>query len=293
MYHTHSAAPAPKTVLVDLAGLEAVRARPTLVNYVRQLLQRRRFIVADGRAGAYKASRDYRLGKVWVIVNPLLDAALYGVIFGVILQTTRGIDNFIGFLILGVTFIGFLTGMLNAGNGLIRASRGMIASFSFPRAALVFSQSVKCTIDYIPPAIIAILIAILAQIDKPVSGTLPLIIPVFLLIIIFGTGLIFLCALGTALFPDLGALIRIASRAWIYSSGVFFSIDRFVSHPALHAVMTYNPGNIYLTAVRDVVLYNRVPSLGDWYFMVAWAIGTFSVGFLYFWLCEERYESVK
>lgn len=279
--------------IVNNEKLRQIETRPPFIDYLIQLHQRRHFILLDAKTRAFSSNKDLKLGKLWIVAKPLLNALLYGLMFGFILQTSRGIENFVGFLVIGITFFGFLTSLLNQGTGILRNSRGMISAFRFPKAALIFSVSYRELLDSIPSAIIAILVALLMQFSTPITWTILLVIPLFLLLHIFGTGLMFIGARITAQVPDFRVLIQLGGRAWFFVSGVFFSIDRFVNHPELKALMEANPAYVFLTALREATMYGIAPDLLTWLVLFVWSLGTFSIGFLLFWQGEARYIGVK
>lgn len=281
------------TVYVDDNEFLKLHNRPGLASYIKALWGRRFFIYADARGKAFQTNRDYYLGKFWLIASPLLDAAMYGVIFGLLLQTSRGIDNFIGYLIIGVIFFSFLSKYLNSGTNLIRSSKNMITAFQFPRASLVLSQSIRMFLDSILPALVAIVAALAMQLDQLPSFKILWVIPAFLLIHIFGTGLMFLVTRLCFQIADVEALIRIVQRAWFYGSGVFFSIERFATHPTVQEIMLANPAYQFLMVVRNATIYDTGPSLGTIGYLVAVSFGTLIVGFIYFWRGEESYGSVQ
>lgn len=286
---TSPAATAIAPVLINEANLCSFRTRLSLLEYVRQIHRRRHFIVLDARTRAFQKNRDYRLGQFWLVVSPLLDSAMYALIFGYILNTGHGVNSFLGYLVLGVSYFAFLTGFINTGAGLVQSSRNMIQSFSFPRASLVLSAGIRCMIDNIAPAIVGVIAAILFQIGEPLHWTAIMIVPIFLLMHIFGIGIMFLTARLTAILLDFRALLTIFNRLWFYGSGVFYSIDRFALPYFLSTAMTHNPAYVFLSAIRGSVLYGQLPSLATWQALVAWSVGTFVVGFVWFWRGEETY----
>ena len=83
------------TVVVDAAPLGVVGARPSLRDYVLSLFRYRSFILFDSRSRIAGAASTNALGRIWMILNPILDGAAYFLVFGVLLQTGRGIENFI------------------------------------------------------------------------------------------------------------------------------------------------------------------------------------------------------
>ena len=107
--------------LVHVDGLHPVGGRPALTIYIRTLWGRRHYIWADSRARVASGTNGTALGTGWLVVKPLLDAGVYLVIFGMILKTDRGIDNFIGYLLVGVLMFGFTAKSLSTGAKIGRA----------------------------------------------------------------------------------------------------------------------------------------------------------------------------
>ena len=186
-----------------------------------------------------------------------------------------------------------MTALVNGGQSLIQTSKNLIQAFSFPKAALVFSQSLRYFIDNLPALLVAIVVGLITQWQKPLSWTIVLVIPLTLLMWAFGTGLMFIVARITAFLPDFKVLISVGIRAWFFSSGIFFPLERFAHSPTLYQIFSLNPGYIFLTAVRDCVLYATVPSVGTWLTLLAWGLGTLVVGLIFFWGAEERYINVR
>lgn len=90
--------------VVELSELYLVGRRSPLVTYIHQLWQQRHFIWVDARAKTPDSQRDTFLGNAWLIVKPMFDAIIYFLVFSLPLQTSRGVDNFIDYLAIGVTF---------------------------------------------------------------------------------------------------------------------------------------------------------------------------------------------
>lgn len=275
--------------IVSPEGLSTLNPRPSLPTYLKQLWQRRFFIGAEARSKALRSTRDYRLWKMWLIVNPILDVAFYGFLFGVLFQTSRGIENFLGYLVIGILFMRMMSGLVSTGSGLITKSKSMIRTFAFPRASLVFSQTLRAAIDNVLPAVVGLTLAMLVQWGQFPHWPIIFVIPLYILLHLFGCGLMFIAARLTAEVPDLKAVMGIVTRAWFFLSGVMFSLDRFSHVPVIQELMSHNPAYIFLTAIRDSSIYQTAPSLETWGILCAWTFGTLLVGFVYFWGAEEKY----
>jgi len=202
-------------------------------------------------------------------------------------------DNFIGFLTIGVIYLKFATGGLSAGTSIIRGSKGLISSFNFPTAAVPISTTIKQMIDHAIPAMVAIIGALLFQLDKGIPWTIILVVPLYFLIHCFSLGCMFIVGRATAFIPDLKSVVGIINRGLFFISGVFFDLSKFDKNPHIQEIMQANPIYQFLTAVRQLVLDGEVPPLGTWLYIAAWSFGVLIIGYFYFWQAEERYAVVK
>ena len=277
------------TVDVASSGLKVLNMRPPFFEYIRDLWRRRRYILAEAKAGTLRVDRDFRLGRLWLIFQPLCDAAIYIIMFGFLLKTSRGIENFIGFVTIGIVYFGFISRMMLLGSGLLRSQKNMIVSFKFPRAAVPLSKAISQSIECLPAAAVAICVGLIAQWNTRLHWSLLLVPLVYILIMVFGTGLLLITARITVFLPDVKPLLAMVTRFWLYGSGVFYSVEHFVSNEDVIALMESNPAFIYLSAVRDLALYGNVPSLGIWLQMVSWSFGILIFGIAFFWQAEENY----
>lgn len=292
----------PRRILeVDAGDLTPVLARPSLPTYLAQLWQRRHFVMADARAQVASTSRSNLLGSAWLVLNPLLNGAVYFVIFGLVLSADRGIENYPGYLIVGVFLFQYTIHSLVQGSRAVTGGRALIRSFAFPRAALPIAVVVRQTIRFVPALVtMLVLVAALPFVLRLVNpGGAPvelrltwlwLLLPAVLVLqLLFNTGLALLAARATARIPDLTQLFSLVARFWLYASAVFFSIDRFAAYPALHAVMAANPMFLVLDIARDLLLYAALPAWQSWAVLGAWSGGLAVVGTVVFWWGEETY----
>ncbi|WP_298886875.1 ABC transporter permease [uncultured Serinicoccus sp.] len=263
--------------------------RPTLSSYLRQLWRRRHFITAEARAKAFSGNRDMLLGNLWLIGVPILQGLAYYLIFGLILRTSRGIENFTGFLLVGIFLFRFTMASLQQGIVVMSQNRGMTSAFSFPRAAVPLSVLLRETLSMLPVLATLVLLLLTVPPGTQVTWTWALFPLVFGLQVLFNTGIIMYTArLGSAL-PDLRHVVAFVGRMWFYMSGVFFSLDRFVSEGVWLSVLQANPLYMVLDMSRDLLLYDTVPDTSSWLFLSLWAVITPLLGFWYFWQGEETY----
>ncbi|MFB7507591.1 ABC transporter permease, partial [Streptomyces broussonetiae] len=119
-------------------GLAVSGARPSLAEYVRQLWGRRHFILAFSQAKLTAQYSQAKLGQLWQVATPLLNAGVYYFIFGVILHASRGLsqDVYIPFLVTGVFVFTFTQSSIMSGVRAISGNLGLVRALHFPRASL-------------------------------------------------------------------------------------------------------------------------------------------------------------
>jgi teichoic acid transport system permease protein len=275
--------------VVSTGRLTQVGARPPIRTYLAQLWSRRHFLWAEARAKATSGTRETLLGQAWLVINPILTGLAFYVIFGVVLQSSRGIPNFLGYLVIGVFLFQFTSQCVTSGAKSIQSGRNLIRAFAFPRASLPLSTVIRGVLNLIP-TLGAMFFLIVALPEQEQWTAAAMLFPVVLLLqLLFATGLALFLARLTSILPDLNQLIGLAMRFWLYGSAVFFSIDRFEEIPWLVGIMRANPMFMVLDASRDCLLYGEVPAFSTWLSLSAWAVGSLVGGFLFFWQAEESY----
>ena len=277
------------TKLVTLGNLSRVGARPPLGQYVRLLWERRHFLWADARAKVASGTRQSLLGKAWLVLDPLINGAVYFLVFGLLMKNARGIDNFLGYLLIGVFLFQFTTQSINGGARSVQSGKNLIRAFTFPRAALPISVVLRNLLNLGPTLVtLAALIYFVPPVEE-YTWRLALVPAALGLQVVFVIGLSLLVARWAAALPDITNLVGVVMRVWLFMSAVFYSFDRFVTDPDLLVWLEANPMFIVLDIVRDCVLYATTPDLMRWVWLGAWALGTLLIGFVVFWQAEESY----
>ncbi|WP_186808133.1 ABC transporter permease [Agrococcus baldri] len=273
----------------DLSHLRRVGTRPPLREYFTELLDRRHFIWAGARGEALTRYSNERLGAAWYVLRPLLDAAFYWLVFGLILNVSRGMDNFIAFILIGVFMFQLSSRAITGGVTLVRGSKAMIRAFAFPRAAVGVSTVVRDVMSSMPAiAVMFVLIIAIPPHEAP-NVTWALFPILFVLQLTMNLGFVFFFGWMGALVPDIAQAMSFVSRFLMYASAVIFPIERFLDHPVLLTIIQANPIYVVLDMYRMTLMDGAVPPVANWLQLAAWAIGALVVGFMLFWWNEERY----
>ncbi len=272
-------------------GLSASTRRQPVGDYLRELWARRDFAVALASGRKDSQYRDTILGRLWQVLAPILNAIVYYFIFGVLLQTSKGVENFPAFLMIGVFTFTFTSRCVTGGTRAIANNRGLIREIHFPRAVLPLSAIVQEVQQQLVS--LGILVVIVFMTGEPLTWKFLLMIPVVGLHTVFNTGLCMMIARWSAASRDVAQLIPFVLQTWRYMSGVMFSIPVFTQGlPHWVQTMLYaNPLTQYVELMRHSMMATYpAPPMWLWVGAVVWAIVFVVGGFWIFYRAEETYS---
>jgi teichoic acid transport system permease protein len=321
----------PDQPLADFAvahGLRPAAQRPPIGLYLQSLWLRRHFIMAFATARNIAMYTEARLGQLWQVLTPLLNAGVYYLVFGLLLHISRGIPNYLDFLVTGVFVFNFTSRSFITSSTVITESLPLIRALRFPRAALPLAY-VMIELEQMVLSLV-VLAVILVSTGEPITWYWLLAIPALLLQTIFNVG----CGLATARLGanvnDFSQLLPFLTRTWLYVSGVLYQITTLDISRKYVAILQINPAAIYITLMREALLTTQRESepgakpynahlchvwatLGKgakgtlqeqmdsgychvitnpdhyWLYGIAWAVLALVVGFYFFWRAEAKY----
>ncbi len=223
-------------------------------------------------------ARDY-LNYLWWVVEPILFMGVYYIVFGILLK--QGTDNFIPFLLIGLTAWQWFANALTHSSTSIFNAQGImrhikINKIFFPLVT-VFQDTIKNLIVF------SLLLLFCVLYGLPVTifwCFLPLLLIIQCLLVI-GT-----CVLFSGLvpfFPDLRFMLNSGLFLLMCLSGVFFDIDRtFIPQ---HSVYVYlNPMAGLLKNYRLILLDGQPP---DWGYLVLVGFGSLLLVICASWLVNR------
>ena len=311
--------------LAELAaryGLRPSSARPSLISYLRLVWQRRHFIVAYATARSVSMYTEARLGQLWQVLTPLLNSAVYYLVFGILFQANRGISHYTAFLVTGVFIFGFTERSIVVGSSVMRANLALIRALHFPRACLPLAY-VLVEFQQLLVSML-VLFAIVLSTGEPLTWYWLFLVPVLVMQATFNMGAALILARVGAGAQDVTQLVPFLTRIWRYFCGVMYSI---ASLPATlpewaKNVLSLNPAAVYISLTRNAIMSSyrndapgaqpfnaakcavftakKIPDLQAychpdvltselWLAGAGWAVVTLVVGVVFFWQAETRY----
>ncbi|GLV87638.1 transport permease protein [Streptomyces lavendulae subsp. lavendulae] len=287
-------APQSPAELAAAHGLTVSGARPSLPRYLAELWGRRHFVTAYAGARMQATYSTARLGQVWHLMTPLLNAAVYYFIFGVVMNASHHVPDYVPFLITGVFVWDFIGSSVNAGTRAVHGNLGLVRALHFPRASLPISSVVQL-FQQLLVTMGALVVLLLAFGQTPGPAWL-IALPALFLMAVFCAGCALVMARIGSKNPDVSQLMPFVLRTWMYSSGVMWSIDSILKTDHLPHWVTLllktNPAAVYIDLMRFALIDSfKGASLPHhvWPIAIGWALLAGVGGFVYFWKAEEEY----
>ncbi|MEK7992071.1 MAG: ABC transporter permease [Thiotrichaceae bacterium] len=205
---------------------------------------------ADLRA---ETERTY-LGFLWWVFEPIMYMFVFYVVFAVFMG--RKTDNFVPFLLIGLTIWQWMQACLAHGSESILGYRGLMQSVHLPKVIfpiiLILTDSTKFIF------IFTILLLYL-WISGFTIGLPYLALPLVLLVeLIFIMAVTFFLAAIVPFLPDIRFVVDKVLQAVFFASGIFFASE---SIPEQYQIYYYlNPMATIIESSRDILMYNQWPN---------------------------------
>ncbi|HEX7350881.1 ABC transporter [Brachybacterium sp.] len=275
---------------LDPTGLTPIGVRPPLPAYVRGIWDRRHFIWMDARHRVATSNTRNLLGRFWLVLRPMLEAAMYYVIFAEILGITRGMENFPGFIIIGVLMFRSTMRAISSSPALLPSNKAMIRAFVFPRASLAVSAELREAIQMVYTTATMIVMIMVVPFHERPEWTWLLVPVIFVFQFFLNLGISLTLARIGFIFPDMSNFMALTGRLFMYGSGVIFPIENFVdNNPLIASLIQVNPIYHMLVMYREVLMDGTIPAPEHWMTLGTWAVGLTVFGLLFFWRGEETY----
>ena len=201
---------------------------------------------------------DTAFGQIWWVLDPLLQMAVYFLLFAVMLRTT--IPDYPLFLFVAILPWKWFSTTMNQATLSITGHQSLIRQVQFPKIVLPTAAVVAGTMSF-GFGLIALAMVYLFYLDR-------LSVWVVCLPVIAAVQFVLTLALGilfgalNAFFRDVQNVMTHALRLLFYVSGALIPLDTIaISHPSLYAILSLNPFAVLFKAYRAVTYGTTAP---DW-----------------------------
>jgi ABC-2 type transport system permease protein len=230
--------------------------------------------------------RRSALGVVWSVLNPLLMMLVMAAVFGSFMRyNDPSIGNYAVYLILGNTAFQLMNDATSQGMGSIIGASSLLKKVKINRVVFPVEKALFAGVNYL---FSLVAIALVMLVERVPLGPTALLLPFGLIMLLaFSIGLSLLLSAPSVFFRDVMHLWGVVTIAWTYATPLFYP---FSILPAwMQTFERFNPMYIYVTYIRDVVLYQHVPSVAMHAACVACALVSLAVGYLVFRKNEHKF----
>ena len=262
---------------------------PALRPYLKELWGRRRFVWHLARSDLKAEHYDSAIGQLWVVLDPLLLAAVYFLLRTVVKPINSGPSRnaIIAHLVWAVFVFTFVSNSMMAGARSLLSGRGLILNASFPRAVLPINAIIKSLFDFVPTLFVYFAFHLLLGQPFGLSlVTLPLIV-VILTVMCLGLGLLF--APLMVFYRDTGGFLPYVTKVWLYVTPALYFVREIP--PNILVYLRWNPLFPSFAALEQIFAGHFPSSV---YLLAAsgWAFGFLLFGAIGF-LARERDFAVR
>lgn len=274
-------------------NLESQKAVAKPASHAKNDYEKDKFILRQLVTKDFKIKyRRSVLGVAWSVLNPLLMMIVMSIVFSTIFTQGRNgsvtPEMYPLYLIVGnVTFSVMSESTNQALMSIILASsllkKVKVHRWVFPVQKVLFSL-VNFSFSLVAVALVMLFFR--------VAPTWHLILlPVCLLLLMcFCMGLGMILSALAVFFRDVMHLWSVVITAWMYLTPIFWTTD-FISQMArwIQVLVVVNPMYNYLQFMRDIFLFNTVPSALTFGLCVAWAVLALAIGYAVFHKTEHKF----
>lgn len=177
------------------------------------------------------------LGVIWVILQPLVAAGIFTLIFGLFADLPSGSVEYLPFVFSGLLMWNIFSGALQrAGNSLLSDSR-LISKVYFPRIVLPIASACAVLVDFAVALVVMFVLLMVSGIPLTWQMlTLPLWVALVLLI---GIGVSLFISSLNVYYRDFSYALPFLVQVWMYASPVVYSPELIPD--ALKPVYALNP----------------------------------------------------
>ena len=237
----------------------------------------------------YKGSM---LGFGWNFAIPLLQLAVFYLLFGVILgqrpTTGTGEQNYAVFLFVGLLPWTFFASSLGAGASSILSNGAIVKKVRMPLQLLPAASVLSSLANFLLSMVVLFAVLVLFGPRRP-EGLL--VIPLLVLLqIVMNLGFAYLLAAANVFFRDVQHILGVLLMAWYFLTPVLFPVAIVADRPAERELLYLNPMTAIVVSYQRALLDGLPPEWDRLGYAALFAVVIFIVGFAYFRRSKDQFE---
>jgi len=264
---------------------------PPLIPYFREVWNRRAFAAEMSKATMRGANTSTFFGQAWLVLNPLLLAAVYYILVTIIRRQSD--PAFFAHLTLGIFAFQLVGTSITSGATSVTSSGKLLLNTPFPRLLIPLSAVRTAFFRFLPTIPVYF---IFHAIFLTHVWSLKMLLSLYFLgtMIVFAMSLAAFFAALQVYFRDTSSFLPFFVRIWMYLSPILWApehvIGRF-SGPIM-TLIQLNPMYSMIGGYTELLQNDAFPTPYMWISAAVWALAAAVIGFLYF-ISREREFAVR
>lgn len=222
------------------------------------------------------------LGVAWSLLNPLLQMAIYTVIFSFFLRIVV-VPHYWIFVIAGILFWTFFsTSLIGASSSFVRNPQ-LISKVYFPIEALPISMVLANLINYLIP--LALLLIVLPFSGVKVGPSVVLTPVIVAATLCMTAGLSLLAASITVFLRDVEHFIMLGIQIFFYATPILYPLEESSLPHGVHhfvQILRLNPLAWYMDSFHAVLYFGVWPAWGEFTAMIIFSVVSLVFGYWVF-----------
>ena len=254
-----------------------------MINVFKNLYKYRELLKTNVKKEIRGKYKNSFLGVLWSFLNPLLQIAVYAIVFPLILRNTQ--ENYVIFLCCGlIPWTFFSTAITRSASTMIE-NGNIIKKVYFPREILPISVVTSEAINFIISTIIIMAFVIFGGlgITKYILFY-PLVLLAQYIIVLARS---FVISSVTVYFRDLQHLIGVALQLLFYATPIVYSADTIPE--SFKWVLQINPMTYIINGYRAIFYEQQAPDLIPIFILIGVGIVACIIGYLIFNKLQKRF----
>lgn len=232
-----------------------------MLTFLKSVWAYRGFILGSVQREFQLKYRTSMLGAAWTVINPLAMIVVYTVIFSQVMRAklpgTSGSLDYSIYLCSGVLTWGFFAEIVGRSQTVFLEHAALLKKINFPRICLPIITVLNAVLNF------SIIFGIFS-VFLLVSGNFPgwsylALVPLFLILIAFSTGLGITLGVLNVFFRDVGHLFGVIMQFWFWFTPVIYPVS--ILPDFARRALLFNPMAPIIAASHQILLYGKMP---DW-----------------------------
>ena len=220
-----------------------------------ELWEAREVLYRFGQRDVLLRYRQTAVGVAWVVLQPLLAAGIFSLVFGTVANLpSEGVPYFL-FSYMGMLAWTLFSSLLTRSSGSLVANQALVSKVFFPRALVPLSTSLSALLDF---AVAVVLGAILLVVYGVNPGWAMLLLPAWVVLYLcLGLGLGLAASALMVKYRDVAYVLPWVVQVLLYASPVAYAVQAVPAH--VRGWFAVNPLSWLLEGFRWSMLGTAAP----------------------------------